>query len=90
MPIELSEFYQELFQDVITSADANERYIEDAFFDVFTENLVEAGELETADRVFFSSPRGLRVDGYGGDPQNAEGVLSLIVLDFISFMHTYP
>lgn len=82
MPIELSEFYQEFFQDVITSADANERYVEDAFFDLFCENLVDAGELETADRVFFSSPRGLRVDGYGGDPQSAEGVLSLIVLDF--------
>lgn len=82
MPIELSEFYQEFFQDVITSADADERYIEDAFFDVFTENLIDAGELETADRVFFSSPRGLRVDGYGGDPLGAEGVLSLIALDF--------
>lgn len=82
MPIELNEFYQQLFQDVIAAADANERYIEDSFFDYFTENLIEAGELETADRVFFSSPRGLRVDGYGGDPQGAEGVLSLIVLDF--------
>lgn len=82
MPIDLSEFYQEFFQDVLTFADANERYVEDAFFDLFTENLVDAGELETADRVFFTAPRGLRVDGYGGDPLAAEGVLSLIVLDF--------
>ncbi|MGL1682676.1 AIPR family protein, partial [Vibrio parahaemolyticus] len=28
------------------------------------------------------SPRGMRVDGYGGDPASADGVLSLIIADF--------
>lgn len=82
MPIELSDFYQEFFQQVNTSANANEHYVEDAFFELFAEHLVDAGELETADRVFFTMQRGMRVDGYGGDPQAAEGVLSLIILDF--------
>ena len=40
------------------------------------------GELETADRVHHVSPRGIRVDGYGGDPVNSDAVLSLIITDF--------
>ena len=55
---------------------------EDAFFERFCEYLIDAGELETADRVQYLSPRGLRVDGYGGDPMGAEGILSLIIADF--------
>jgi len=82
MAVEIAEFHQEFFQDVIASADAGGQYVEDAFFDRFCEHLVDAGELETADRIQFVSPRGLRVDGYGGDPLSAEGVLSLIVADF--------
>ena len=54
----------------------------DAFFDAFTESLLDAGEIETADRVYYVSPRGIRVDGYGGDPNNSDSVLSLIVADF--------
>jgi AIPR protein/Abortive infection phage resistance protein N-terminal domain len=82
VPVEIGEFHQEFFQDVIASADAGGQYVEDAFFERFCEHLIDAGELETADRVQFVSPRGLRVDGYGGDPLSAEGVLSLIVADF--------
>lgn len=78
----LAEFHQEFFQDVIGTADADGRYAEDAFFELFCEQLIEAGELETADRAPYSSPRGIRVDGYGGDPVNSDGTLSLIVSDF--------
>jgi hypothetical protein len=82
MPLDLGEFHAEFFQDVLGTADAGGRYAEDAFFEVFCEHLVDAGELETADRAHYVSPRGLRVDGYGGDPAAAEGVLSLVIADF--------
>jgi hypothetical protein len=79
---ELEAFHQEFFQEVIRSADANGNFAEDSFFELFTEHLIEAGELETADRAQFLGPRGVRVDGYGGDPAYSEGTLSLIISDF--------
>jgi hypothetical protein len=80
---ELQEFYQEFFQEVHASADVDAKWAEDAFFERFCDHLVAAGELETADRTPYSPPRGgLRVDGYGGDPLDCGGVLSLIVADF--------
>ncbi len=82
MAEELEDFHKEFFQDVHGLADAGGRYAEDAFFELFTTQLVEAGELETADRASGGSPRGMRVDGYGGDPASADGVLSLIIADF--------
>ena len=82
MAEELENFHKEFFQDVHGLADAGGRYAEDAFFELFTSQLVEAGELETADRAPGGSPRGMRVDGYGGDPASADGVLSLIIADF--------
>ena len=82
MPIDLAEFHNELFQDVQGRADVQGMLVEDSFFEVFADPLIDAGELETADRVHYISPRGLRVDGYGGDPISTDGVLSLIVSDF--------
>ncbi|WP_316195589.1 MULTISPECIES: AIPR family protein [unclassified Bradyrhizobium] len=82
MAEELEEFHKDFFQGVHGLADADGRWAEHAFFELFTSQLVEAGELETADRAPYTSPRGVRVDGYGGDPASAEGVLSLIILDF--------
>ena len=82
MTIEIAEYYEELFQEIHGRADAEGRFAEDAFFDVFAESLLDAGEIETADRVHHVSPRGIRVDGYGGDPNNSDSVLSLIVADF--------
>ena len=81
--MEISEFAQELLQDVLAEADADGEFREDVFFDKACAHLEEAGELDTADRVPYRSPsRGIRVDGYGGDPRDASGTLSLIVLDF--------
>lgn len=82
MTQELEEFHKEFFQEVLGLADADGRYAEDTFFELFTSQLVDAGELETADRAGYVGPRGVRVDGYGGDPLGADGVLSLIVADF--------
>lgn len=81
MSDDLQEFNKELFQDVYSSADAGGKYVEDAFFERFCDYLVDAGELETADRAHFVSPRGIRIDGYGGDPLASGGVLNLIIAD---------
>ena len=83
MAIDLKEFYESFFQEVITSADSGGGWTEDAFFEIFCSYLVDAGELETADRVPFAPTKGgIRVDGYGGDPVSCDGVLNLIVADF--------
>lgn len=82
MSIELAEFHNEFFQEVQAFADANGRFAEDSFFDLFCGHLIDAGELDTADRAQYLGPRGLRVDGYGGDPADNSGILSLIIADF--------
>jgi len=82
MTVNIAEYHEELFQEIHGRADAEGRFAEDAFFDVFAESLLDAGEIETADRVHHVSPRGIRVDGYGGDPNNSDSVLSLIIADF--------
>lgn len=83
MAIELEEFHKTFFQDVLAAADSKGGWTEDAFFDEFCTHLIDAGELETADRASYVPMRGgIRVDGYGGDPLLCEGVLNLIIADF--------
>lgn len=81
---ELVEFHRELIADIQGDADANGLMTVEAFFEKTGEILADAGELVTADRCYFKapSPKTVRVDGYGGDPREAEGVLSLIICDF--------
>lgn len=84
------EFYEELFQDIKTTADAYGIYLEDAFFDIVTDQLIGAGEFDEAERAFFRPAQGgIRVDGYCGDPlesaiaqEAGQGTLGLIALDF--------
>jgi hypothetical protein len=78
----LDEFYSDFLQDILAGAEADGTFTEDTFFDRFSAELVDAGELETADRAHFSGQRGVRVDGYGGDPATTGGTLSLLLLDF--------
>ncbi|MDE0040325.1 MAG: AIPR family protein [Gammaproteobacteria bacterium] len=81
--MDLKEYAQDLLQDVHAESDADGEFLEDVFFQKACDQLTEAGELETADRVSYRSPtRGIRVDGYGGDPSDSSGTLSLIILDF--------
>lgn len=77
------EFADALRQDVLAEADAGRQFREDVFFDKACAYLVEAGDLDTADRASYWHPtRGIRVDGSGGDPIDSAGTLSLIGLDF--------
>lgn len=82
MSLTLEEFRAELMQEVYASGDAEGRFAEDSFFELFCDHLVEAGEFEVAERAHYLSPKGIRVDGYGGDPLEAGGTLTLIALDF--------
>lgn len=83
MVISQKEFHDELFQDILRSAQADGVFTEDTFFERFCAELVDAGELETADRAQFDvKGKGIRVDGYGGDPITSGGTLSLIIADF--------
>ena len=82
---DLASYYQEFMAEVRFDADVSGVLTVEAFFDKVKERLTEAGELETADRTFYESgEKGnrLRIDGYGGDPRDADGVLGLIVCDF--------
>ena len=82
---DLDEYHQGLMADVRREADTSGILMVEAFFDRMAERLTEAGELEVADRKYYQSGEGgqrLRIDGYAGDPRDAEGVLGLIVCDF--------
>ena len=81
----VEEFARDFFQDVVAESDADGEFMEDVFFQRFCEHLTEAGEIDSADRVPYLGPpgRGIRVDGYGGDPAVDESdTLSLLILDF--------
>lgn len=83
---ELDEYHLNLMADIRREADASGVLMVEAFFDRMTERLTEAGELEVADRAYYQSGEGgqsLRIDGYAGDPRDSEGVLGLIVCDFV-------
>ena len=81
----VEEFAGEFFQDVLAEGDAEGQFVEDVFFHRFCEHLMEAGELDSADRVAFQGQpgRGIRVDGYGGDPaEDDSDTFSLLISDF--------
>ena len=82
--ISIEEFAGDFFQDVLNEADAIGQLNETIFFEKFCNFLVDSGDLETADRADYRGPpnSGVRVDGYGGDPLDASGTLSLIICDF--------
>ena len=79
--MEQVDFAKDLSQAVHAKAEVSGTYFEDAFFDVCTEYLVEAGELDESYRAYFDSNRGTRIDGFGGDPWELDGKLSLVITD---------
>ena len=83
--MEIREFAENFLQDVYAESDAVAAFLEDTFFQKSCEFLIDAGELDAAERVAFKAQRGIRIDGFGGDPIDQSEVLSLIILDF----HTY-
>ena len=76
----LSEFKSEFINDIRVTAESSCELTSNVFFESYVNHLINAGDLETADRCFFEK-RGVRIDGYGGDPIDSENILSLIVCD---------
>ena len=74
------DFKSEFVNDVRIGAESSLDLTANTFFDLFTNHLVDAGDLETADRCYFEK-RGVRIDGYGGDPIDSENILTIIVCD---------
>lgn len=82
---DLDEFHHQLIADVQGDADALGRVNAVAFFEMVGEYLTEAGEIDGANWSYFEGKASnaiLQVNGYGGDPRDANGVLSLIICDF--------
>lgn len=83
--IDLEEFHHELIADIQGDADVFGIVTVEAFFEKVGDLLTEAGELDGANRAYYeggSSRNPMRIDGYGGDPRDGDGVLSLILCDF--------
>ena len=83
--IDLQEFHHELIADIQGDADVLGLVTVEAFFEKVGELLTEAGELDGAHRAYFEgggTSNLMRIDGYGGDPRDADGVLSLVLCDF--------
>ena len=78
---EAVEFYAELFQEIHSHAASVGGFAEDSFFEIACSHLIDAGEIDTAARAQYSA-RGIRVDGYGGDPRDEENVLTVITTEF--------
>ncbi len=82
MNVSIEEFLHELALDVRNRVDQSGQYSEEAFFEVVTDRIMAAGDLNEANRAYFYNGRGVRVDGYGGHPADEDGNLSLIVCDY--------
>ncbi len=82
---DLEEFHRQLIADVQGNADVLGLIAVEALFEKVGELLTEAGELESANRAYFEGGgvnNPIRIDGYGGDPRDDDGIFSLILCDF--------
>lgn len=83
----IEEFHAELLAELLQESGEIGVSVADAFFERMTGLLEAEGEIVTADRVGFiatASNKTVRIDGVGGDPREADGILSVIVSDFNS------
>ena len=80
---ELNDFFVELRQEVGLHADIEGDYHETSFVEVFAHYLIDAGEFDAFDAAYYHS-RGQKVNGSAGDPDQLNGVLSLVVADWSS------
>ncbi len=81
MSIELADFYKDVFQEVVGYSETGE-FMENAFTNVFCNYLIDAGEFDTFDSAYYKAAKGMKVDGYAGDPSENDGVLTLAISDF--------
>jgi len=82
---DLSEFHREFLAEVQGDADAQGLITTEAFLEKMGEILDEAGEVSSLAQCYHEdtfSRKALQIDAYGWDPEDGEGVLSLVVADF--------
>lgn len=82
---DLEEFHKLLIADVQRDADSDGLIAVESFFEMAGELLTEAGEIESSNRNYFEgkvSGQIAQIDGYGGDPADGDGILSLVLCDF--------
>ena len=82
MSMSLEEFHEDFFNQVRASADAEGQFLETSFLVHFAAYLEDAGEFDTFDLAQYRAAKGMRVDGYAGDPLETDGVLTLVICDF--------
>lgn len=88
---EIDDFYRDLFQEINGKAEVEGKLKAEAFFDLVTDRLCDAGEFEEAQQAHFERlQEGIRIDGYCGDPKEQfsqrglKGMtLGLIILDVV-------
>ncbi|WP_198032719.1 AIPR family protein [Mesorhizobium sp. WSM2561] len=81
----MEDFNRQIRSEILGHASDSGITAADTFFEYMAARLEAAGEIETADRASFegtASNKSIRIDGSGGDPRDAEGVLSAIICDF--------
>jgi hypothetical protein len=76
--MDLEAFREELVQDILVRADTSENFTDEAFAEVVTEHLAEAGAIEEFVSCKYIH-RGVRVDGYSVNLD--DGLLELYVVD---------
>lgn len=82
MNMSLAEFHEDFFNQVRAAADAEGQFLETTFLEQFSSYLVDSGEFDTFDLAQYRAAKGMRVDGYAGDPIESDGVLTLAICDF--------
>lgn len=80
----LNEFYHDLIAEIRDESTVTGLPLAEVAFERLCSILETEGEIETADSGVYRgmmSGKSLRIDGHGGDPRDAEGVLSVIVCE---------
>ena len=52
----LDDFHTELRNEILAEAESSNELTEDTFFDFFSEDLIKAEVIQTADRCFYDKP----------------------------------
>jgi hypothetical protein len=79
--IDISTAHFDFYNDLANAAEAQGDYKENAFFEIFCDEILEVGEIPSFDRAHYEST-GIRVDGFSWNDLEESANLTLIVVDF--------
>jgi len=82
MASQIDVFREGFLQDVFSTAEAQEDFLESAFIEKYTKELEESGEIDDELELSHWSQRGVKVDGYSYNED--EGILNLFISVFSS------